>query len=228
MDELLASIDGTIQPVGEAMVPATDAGLIRGDGVFEVTRVYAGRLFAWEDHLRRMTRSAAGLKLEVDLGAVRGEVAALMQRAPDFDGQLRVMVTRGGHRIALLEELAHREATVTLATVTYVPTRILDQIKSLSYAANMLATRTAQEQGADEALLVTPHGRVLEAPTSSFFYAAEAALHTPPLSDHILDSITRRRLIEITGATERIAIVDDLRGASTRRSLRRPRVRCSR
>ncbi len=52
------------------------------------------------------------------------------------------------------------------------PTRILDGVKSLSYAANMLASRLARERGFDEALLVTPHGRVLEAPTSSIFWVS--------------------------------------------------------
>ena len=85
--------------------------------------------------------------------------------------------------------------TVALATVTYAPTRVLDGVKSLSYAANMLATRIAREQGADEALLVTPHGRVLEGPTTSFFYVLDGALCTPPLEDRILDSITRPRAV---------------------------------
>ena len=81
----------------------------------------------------------------------------------------------------------------------YAPTRILDGVKSLSYGANMLATRLAKEQGAHEALLVTPHGRVLEAPTCSFFYSYDGAtLCTPPLSEHILDSITRRMILATT------------------------------
>ena len=56
----------------------------------------------------------------------------------------------------------------------------------------MLAGRLAKEQGADEALFVTPHGRVLEGPTWTFFWVdATAQLLTPPLSDRILHSITR-------------------------------------
>ena len=81
-----------------------------------------------------------------------------------------------------------------LGIVTYAPTRVLDGVKSLSYAANMLCTRLAQERGFDEALLVTPHGRVLEAPTSTLFWVdADGALCTPPLDEHILASITRDR-----------------------------------
>ena len=89
-----------------------------------------------------------------------------------------------------------------MATVTYAPTRVLNGLKTLSYAGNMLAGRLAQEQGYDEALLVTPHGRVLEGPTWTFFWVAGGRLHTPPLSDGILDSITRRRLLEELEVTE--------------------------
>jgi branched-chain amino acid aminotransferase len=77
----------------------------------------------------------------------------------------------------------------------------------------MLAGRLAREQGADEALLVTPHGRVLEASTSTLFYVLDddGVLYTPPLDDHILDSITRRHVVAVTGARERVTPVDDVR-----------------
>ena len=79
----------------------------------------------------------------------------------------------------------------------------------------MLASRLARERGADEALLVTPHGRVLEGPTSSFFVSLDGeTLVTPPLSDHVLDSITRRRLLAILPhAREEVVTRDELRGA---------------
>ena len=56
---MLAILDGTVMPAEEARIPATDEGLLRGDGVFEVMRLYGGRLFALDDHLRRLGRSAA-------------------------------------------------------------------------------------------------------------------------------------------------------------------------
>jgi branched-chain amino acid aminotransferase len=74
----------------------------------------------------------------------------------------------------------------------------------------MLAGRLAREADADEALLVTPHGRVLEAPTSAFFYVLDGRLHTPPLTEHILDSITRRHVVALTGATERVLHCEQL------------------
>jgi branched-subunit amino acid aminotransferase/4-amino-4-deoxychorismate lyase len=74
----------------------------------------------------------------------------------------------------------------------------------------MLATRLAVERGAHEALLVTPHGRLLEGPTSSFFFVIGGELCTPPLSDHILDSITRRRLLQALDVRERSVSVDEV------------------
>ncbi len=210
---MLASVDGAITPVDEARIPITDPGLLRGDGVFEVVRLYGGRPFALDEHLERMAGSASRSRLDADLGALRGEVAALLAHAEPGDVALRLVCTRGGRRIALLEDLPAFPATAALASVTYAPTRVLDGVKSLSYCANMLCSRIAREQGADEALLVTPHGRVLEAPTSSLFWVRDGRLLTPPMSDHILDSITRRRVLAVADVEEHVTTLDDLRGA---------------
>ncbi len=210
---MLAIFDGTVMEADEVRIPATDEGFLRGDGVFEVCRLYDGRPFALDDHFARMERSAANLRLPIDTGALRADVAALLEAAQPGEALMRVLVTRGGHRIAFVEPPAELPETLALQTVTYAPTRILDGVKSLSYAANMLATRMAEEQGADEALLVTPHGRVLEAPTSTFFCSFDGrALVTPPLSDHILASITRGRILEVCEVEERPIAVDELAG----------------
>jgi branched-chain amino acid aminotransferase len=211
MAALLAIVDGEVHPAAEARISVTDEGLLRGDGVFEVIRLYDGHPFALDDHLARMDRSAQGLRLPFDGDAVRDDIDRLLAAGEPGDGILRVLVTRAGRRIGLIETLKELPPTISLATVTYSPTRILDGIKSLSYGANMLATRLANEQGADEALLVTPHGRVLEAPTCSFFYSLDGSeLLTPPLDERILDSITRRRLVAVTAAREHTTTTDDL------------------
>jgi branched-chain amino acid aminotransferase len=114
----------------------------------------------------------------------------------------------------MTEPLPEMPERARLAYVTYAPPRILDGVKSLSYAGNMLATRIAKERGFDEALLVTPHGRVLEAPTSTLFWVdVRGELVTPPLDDHILASITRARVLELAGAIERPTTSDDLHEA---------------
>jgi branched-chain amino acid aminotransferase len=210
---MLGILDGTVLPADQMQIPATDEGLLRGDGVFEVMRLYDGRPFAIDDHLERMGRSARNLLLPIDVEAVRADIHALLEAGRPTDGVVRVLVTRGGRRIAFLEPLPQLPDTLALKTITYSPTRILDGVKSLSYAANMLATRLAAADGADEALLVTPHGRVLEAPTSTFFCSLDGrTLVTPSLDEHILDSITRRRLLLVCAVTERPITADELPG----------------
>lgn len=201
--DTLACLDGELVPAAQASVGVLDEGLLRGDGAFEVVRVYAGAPFALDEHLRRLERSLANLRLAGDVEAVAADVAALLAAVPGHDGLVRIVLTRGGRRLVLAEPAPAHQPSIALGLVTFAPTRVLDGVKSLSYAANMLASRLARERGFDEALLVTPHGRVLEAPTSSFFWVRGGELLTPPLSDHILDSITRAHVIALTGAAER-------------------------
>src|SRR6187200_110099 len=77
----LASLDGAIAPVEQTQIPVTDEGLLRGDGGFEVTRIYGGRPFALDDHYARLERTCAGIRLQVDHAALRREVDALVERA---------------------------------------------------------------------------------------------------------------------------------------------------
>jgi branched-chain amino acid aminotransferase len=210
----LASVDGRISSTGEAAVPLKDDGLYRGDGAFEVIRIYGGRLFALDDHLDRLGRSAAAIELGFDRAALEREIEALLAEFGDGDGQLRLIVTRGGRRIAATEQLPPHGETLKLATVTYSPTVILNGVKSLSYAANMQATRLAKAQGADEAVLVQPDGTVLEPPTSAIFWVSpQGALRTPALEAGVLESITRDRLIKALQVEEGSWPVADLRAA---------------
>lgn len=217
--EELACLDGRTTPAAEATIPVTDEGLLRGYGAFEVVRVYGGRTFALSDHLDRLERSAAGLRLAE--GVPRAELereasALLVERDREgFDGCLRICLTRDGRRLLLTEPVPGGPERPRLGYVTYAPPRVLDGIKSLSYAANMLASRLARERGFDEALLVTPHGRVLEAPTASLFWVdRRGTLSTPPLDDHILPSITRDRVMQLVDVEERHATPEQLEEAS--------------
>jgi branched-chain amino acid aminotransferase len=211
-DNCLASLNGEIMPAPEATVPVSDEGLLRGDGVFEAVRVYDGTPFRLEDHLARLERSARNLRLPLDVEAVRAEVWRLLAEAGTDPAPeaLRILVTRGGRRIVLTEDLPELPERIRLGSISYAPTRVLDGVKSLSYAANMLARRLAQEAGFDEALLVTPHGRVLEATTSSLFWVKDDGLFTPPLSEHILASITRAMVLDVTPAEERATTLEEL------------------
>lgn len=210
---MLASVDGRIGPADQAVIPVTDEGLLRGDGAFEVLRLYGGRPFALGEHLARLHVSCTGLRLECDVERWRAEIEALLgEEAPD-EGLLRLVQTRGGRRIAILEPMPGHPASARVMTVTYSPTRVLDGLKTLSYAANMLAGRLAKEAGFDEALFVTPHGRVLEGPTWTFFWVRDGVLRTPPLSERILASITRERLLRACDVREEVCTTDDLAAA---------------
>jgi branched-chain amino acid aminotransferase len=211
----LASVDGAITPTAEATIGLKDDGVYRGDGAFEVIRLYQGRPFALADHLDRLGRSSGAIELSFDRPALELEIGALLAEAGPVDGQLRLIVTRGGRRIAATEPVPAHGETLALATVTYCPTVILNGVKSLSYAANMQATRMARAQGADEAVLVRPEGTVLEPPTSSIFWVSAAGeLRTPALADGVLESITRDRLVKALDVAEGSYQVDDLLAAS--------------
>jgi branched-chain amino acid aminotransferase len=194
--QLLTSVDGVIRPSHEAVLPLPDDGLLRGDGVFEVIRLYGGRPFSLPAHLDRLDRSAMALRLEPDLWQVAEETRDLIEAAGAGDALVRIVCTRGGRRIISTEALPVHSETVSLHPVTYSPTGILNGVKSLSYAANMHATRLAKEAGGDEALLVRPDGIVLEAPTSTLFWVTGGRLRTTEPAVGVLDSITAFRLIE--------------------------------
>jgi branched-chain amino acid aminotransferase len=210
----LASVDGVISATTEATIPVKDDGLYRGDGVFEVIRLYGGRPFALGPHLDRLERSAAAISLHPQRDVLEAEIEALLEAHGDDDAQLRLVVTRGGRRLALIEPLVVHLDSVRLATVTYAPTIILNGVKSLSYGANMHATRMAKDAGADEALFVTPDGIVLEPPTSTIFWVADGTLRTPALEAGILDSITRRTILDSVAVEEGHFALTNVLGAS--------------
>ena len=89
------------------------------------------------------------LSLRLAIAPQRMEGAKLLEsllaEIGGAEAQLRIVLTRGGRRILLIEALPERGASVRLATVTYSPTVILNGVKSLSYGGNMQATRIAQK-----------------------------------------------------------------------------------
>jgi branched-chain amino acid aminotransferase len=213
----LASVDGRIAETGEARISAADDGLLRGDGVFEVIRLYRGAPFALGEHLDRLERSAAAIELPIERTAFEEEIASLLEEFGEHEAQLRLVATRGGRRLAFTENLPpYADAeSISVASVTYSPTEILNGVKSLSYAANMQASRLALARGADEALLVRPDGTVLEAPTSTIFWVtADGRLRTPALEVGILASITRDRLVRELEVEQGSFQLEDLEGAS--------------
>lgn len=204
-DELteLASIDGHISLQQTACIPVTDDGLLRGDGAFEFVRCYLGRPFKLQEHLDRMERSCALLRLPFPHVQIREEIAALLQALGAKNRDLRIVLTRGGRRILLLYRFPPWEHA-QLALIRDEPRLVIGGAKTLSYAGNMLAKRMATDRGFTDALLVRPNGHIMEAQQAAFFWADAAGnLCTPPLSEGILDSITRRVIMTRLSVEER-------------------------
>jgi branched-chain amino acid aminotransferase len=199
-----ATVGGLLCTAGTAAVPACDEGLLRGDGAFEFVRVYAGRPFTLAEHLERLERTCATVRLVCPREGLERDIEALVAALGRESYDLRLVLTRGGQRIVLAEPIPPLLDRLRLALVVDTPRRVLQGAKTLSYAGNMLARRLAVERGFDEALLVTPHGRVLEVQNAAFFFVAQdGALCTPPLTHDILDSITRRVLLKRLEVEER-------------------------
>jgi branched-chain amino acid aminotransferase len=122
MAPTLAILDGTVMDVAQAQIPVTDDGLLRGDGVFEVLRIYAGRPFGMDEHLDRMARSAETLRLPFDADAVRADATALIAEGEPGDAMLRLVVTRGGRRIGMLETTRRRACSTASSRSPTPPT----------------------------------------------------------------------------------------------------------
>ena len=148
--------------------------------------------------------------------ALRAEIDALLAEEGDPGGCIRIVITRGGRRLITDELVPDWPESARVAIVTLTPSEILAGVKSISYAANMHATRLAVERGADEAVYVDAGGTVLEAPTSSVFWTTpDGVLRTPGLEVGILDSITRAVVIAGLDVEEGSVPDADQRGAQS-------------
>ncbi|MDR0625786.1 MAG: aminotransferase class IV [Bifidobacteriaceae bacterium] len=219
----IAWVNGQLLPAGEATLPLLDHGITVGDGVFESMKVVAGRPFALTRHLRRMARSAAGLRLnfpgEAMLRLVVGEVLAANAAAlKDTTAVLRVTLTGGrgaigsprlpGAEPSLFALVTWHDLEPPETSVITVPFSRnqhggLAGLKTTSYAENVLAVEMARAKGASEALFPNTDGRLTEGTGSNVFLVLGGELVTPPLSDGALGGVTRDLLLEWTEAVER-------------------------
>jgi 4-amino-4-deoxychorismate lyase len=200
-------------PADEPVVTAFDAGLGRGDGVFESVSVTGGRTPHLAAHLDRLARSARLLELpDPGPGPWQDLTAAVVADwDPATEGVLRLFLTRGDGvtptALALLapvpaDVLRQREHGISVVSLSLgVPADfrarapwLLGGAKTLSYAVNMAAQRHAQRGGADDVVLTSLEGVVLEGPTSTVVWAADGTLRTAPVDTGILPGTTQARL----------------------------------
>ncbi len=204
-------INGRLCRGDEATISLFDRGARDGEGLFETLRIYGGRPFAWSRHMERLVLSAAVLGFPVPASPVtlRAALDELLSVEGLTDAVARVTVTRGirggtpkrASRTgawAEVEPLAARlwrgtragAATVIVSKRPFEPGP-LGGHKTTSRLAYHLAREEARVARADEALLVSPAGEVLEGTTSNVFAVMGGEVRTPPLASGILPGITR-------------------------------------
>ncbi|MDX1881277.1 aminodeoxychorismate lyase [Mycolicibacterium sp. 141076] len=204
---IVVAVDGC-----RATVRADDPVFSRGDGVFETALVRSGAVCLLDEHLARLTASAALAGLPCpDAGRWRAAVTAAVGQWPDGEAVLRLVLGRGVDGVVafvMVSAVPERVAAARrdgVAAVTLVrPHWPLAAAKSLSYAANVAALRHAERAGAGDAVFVDPTGTVLEGPRSAVVLAVrgaagEAVLVTPDASS-ILPSTTQRALFAAAAA----------------------------
>jgi branched-subunit amino acid aminotransferase/4-amino-4-deoxychorismate lyase len=203
----VALVNGAEAPLDQAMLPITDTGVQRGDGAFEAVGVWDSRPFRLDDHLARLDRSLAAIGLpSAPADAIRADIASVLA-GQTGDGALRVFVTSSGTRIVTLSEppirtqlrrLSSQPAPWIRPLGTYGPA----SAKTMSYGPNMSAVRAAERAGADDALLVSLEGLVLEGTTFTVMWVREGRIFAPDLNLGLVDSISRRTVLELAAEME--------------------------
>ena len=209
-------LNGEVLDEREARIHVNDRGFLLADGIYEVIRVYGGRPFELDRHLRRLERSARELRLPLDPPADEiGRIATeLLSRNGLADATIYVQVTRG------VAPRTHAFPTATVAPTTYVavrpalappPALVRDgaaaitlpddrwarcDVKGVGLTANVLAKQAAVDAGAFEAIFVRD-GYVTDCASCNVFAVFGATLMTAPRTNYILWGITREVVLEL-------------------------------
>ncbi len=218
---VLIGLNGALVPRAEARVSVFDAGFVLGDGVWEGLRLHRGVLLFPDQHLDRLYAGAAAISLDIGMtpGALTGEIWRVL-RANGFEHgvHIRVMVTRGiktganqDPRNALgtptIVILAERKAPspalaangLALATVAIrcSPASMFDmRLNSHSRLNLITALLQAIEAGADEALMLDPHGHVSSCNATNFFFVAGGRVHSSG-GEYCFNGVTRFHVIAL-------------------------------
>lgn len=210
----LANLNGEIMPVEEAKISVWDRGFLFGDAVYEVFRLYQGRCWLEDEHLRRLRRSLAELQFEpIDLERLMARVQKTIAASRVQEGTVYIQLTRGEaprthyfpsppvspNEIIIVRpyddgptaELRRRGAAI----VSHPDLRWgRCDIKSTNLLGNVLAVETARRAGAVEAVLIDAEGLVTEATHSSLIWVRDGLVGGTPEGPEILPGTTRQLL----------------------------------
>ena len=215
LPDTLCHLNGRTLPLCNAQVSVLDRGFLFGDGIYEVVPVYARRLFRFDEHMARLSRNLAKLRManphERDgwLALVRELVAA----QPAEDQLVYIQVTRG---VALRDHVMPEGIAPTVFAMTSAMKPLSadmrhqgvacvtardfrwerGDIKSISLLGNVLARQISADHGAVETILFRD-GWLTEAAASNVWVVHEGALLGPPKSEHVLEGIRYELLAEL-------------------------------
>jgi D-alanine transaminase len=212
-------LNGTFLPMEQATVSVMDRGFIFGDGVYEVIPVYGGHLFRLDQHLQRLARSLAEIRLANPLSSEKWRqcLQELVKLNGDGDQSVYVQITRGAApRDHAFPKDVHATVYAASTPLKPLPADVADQgvaaiilqdirwqrcdIKAITLLANILLRQQAVDQGAVEAILVRD-GRANEGAASNLFIVKEGVVVTPPKGPFLLPGITRDLILDLaTGA----------------------------
>jgi len=230
LPDTLCYLNGEYGSLRDAKVSVLDRGFIFGDGVYEVVPAYAGKLFRFDEHMARLNRNLAKVRIanphtrEEWLERCRKLIAALTEKAGDGDELVYIQMTRG---VALRDHVMPADVTPTVfmmcsmmkpatpeqrhAGVACITARDFrwerGDIKSISLLGNVLARQMSADKGATETIMFRD-GFLTEAAASNVWVVHEGALLGPPKSEHVLEGIRYELINELC---EEVGIAYNLR-----------------
>lgn len=219
--DILIYVDGALKHRDEATVSVYDSGFMLGDGMWEGLRLYNGKWAFLDDHMDRLYESCKAVAL--DIGLSRAELVAALEKTRaankmTHDVHCRLMVTRGvkvrpfqhpslsrsGPTIVIIMEHSKPVDTlqskgIRLATVPQV--RGLPMSQDAKYNSHsklncVIACLQAEQAGADEGLMLDPHGFVNTTNACNFFIVRKGEVWTST-GDYCMNGVTRRKVIEL-------------------------------
>lgn len=204
-------VNGEFVPADEARLPVNDLSIVRGYGVFDYTRSYAGVPFKLHEHILRLERSAAAIDLKLPWSTE--ELKAIVQETFDRNGYpdagIRIVAT-GGPSPDFMTPTGNSSLIVMITPITSDQTamweqgvkittvemdRVLPTVKSINYLGAVMAVEAAKREGAVEAVYRTPDGLLTEGTRANLFVFKGNQLITA--EKDVLAGITRAVVFEI-------------------------------
>jgi len=212
---MIVFLNGNYLPREQAVISVDDRGFLLGDGVYEVIRIYRGRPFQFNAHLKRLENGLNAVRIQgVDLPTIRPIAERLLveNELHQNDGTIYIQITRGAaprqHAFPageisptvfvtvapLISQSLSPHKGVTAILVPDLRWARCD-VKTISLVANVLAKQRAIEAGVMEAILVRD-GVALEGTSSNLFAVYESEVITHPKTNRILPGVTRDVVLE--------------------------------